>query len=78
MLRTDTGGGVKDLLHHITDLGLEYSVGFYGMPPVVEALSLVPRQAWRAAAIDSDGLPREGAPRSPSSVAGRDEGHRPP
>src|SRR3990170_8987458 len=60
VVRTDTGGGVKDFLHHITNLGLDYSVGFYGMPPVVEALSRVPRQAWRAA-IDSDGLPREGA-----------------
>jgi hypothetical protein len=60
VVRTDTGGGVKDFLHHITDLELEYSVGFYGMPPVVEALSKVPRQAWRAA-IDSDGHPREGA-----------------
>jgi hypothetical protein len=60
VVRTDTGGGVKDFLHHITDLGLDYSVGFYGMPPVVEALNHVPRQAWRAA-IDSDGLPREGA-----------------
>jgi hypothetical protein len=60
VVRTDTGGGVKDFLHHITDLGLEFSVGFYGMPPVVEALARVPRQAWRAA-IDGDGLPREGA-----------------
>jgi hypothetical protein len=60
LVRTDTGGGVKQFLHHITDLGLEYSVGFYGMPPVVEALSKVPRQAWRTA-IDSDGHPREGA-----------------
>jgi hypothetical protein len=60
VVRTDTGGGVKDFLHHITDLGLEYSVGFYGMPPVIEALNQVPRQAWRAA-IDSDGQPREGA-----------------
>jgi hypothetical protein len=60
VVRTDTGGGVKDFLHHITDLGLDYSVGFYGVPPVVEALNQVPRQAWRAA-IDSDGLPREGA-----------------
>ncbi len=60
VVRTDTGGGVKDFLHHITDLSLEYSVGFYGMPPVVEALAQVPRQAWRAA-IDTDGLPREGA-----------------
>ncbi len=60
VVRTDTGGGVKDFLHHITDLGLDYSVGFYGMPPVVEALGQVPRQAWRAA-IDSDGHPRDGA-----------------
>jgi hypothetical protein len=60
VVRTDTGGGVKDFLHHITDLGLDYSVGFYGMPPVVEALQRVPRQAWRAA-VDSDGQPREGA-----------------
>ena len=60
VVRTDTGGGVKELLHHITDLGLEYSVGFYGMPPIVEALERVPRQAWRAA-VDTDGDPREGA-----------------
>lgn len=60
LVRTDTGGGVKDFLHHITDLGLHYSVGFYGMPPIVEALSKVPRQAWRAA-LDGDGTPREGA-----------------
>lgn len=60
VVRTDTGGGVKDFLHHITDLGLQYSVGFYGMPPIVEALSRVPRQAWRAA-LDGDGSPREGA-----------------
>jgi hypothetical protein len=60
VVRTDTGGGVKDFLRHITDLGLDYSVGFYGMPPVVEALNQVPRQAWRAA-IDGDGMPREGA-----------------
>ena len=60
VVRTDTGGGVKDFLHHITDLGLQYSVGFYGMPPIVEALSQVPKQAWRAA-LDGDGAPREGA-----------------
>lgn len=60
VVRTDTGGGVKDFLHHITDLGLQYSVGFYGMPPIVEALNRVPPQAWRAA-LDGDGSPREGA-----------------
>jgi len=60
LVRTDTGGGVKDFLRHITELGLHYSVGFYGMPPIVEALSKVPRHAWRAA-LDGDGTPREGA-----------------
>jgi hypothetical protein len=60
LVRTDTGGGVKAFLHHITDLGLEYSVGFYGVPPIAEALGKVPRQAWRAA-IDGDGQPRDGA-----------------
>ncbi len=60
LVRTDTGGGVKDFLHHITDLKLQYSVGFYGMPPIVEALNRVPPQAWRAA-LDGDGAPREGA-----------------
>lgn len=60
LVRTDTGGGVKQFLSHVTDLGLEYSVGFYGMSPVVEALGKVPRQAWRTA-IDGDGNPREGA-----------------
>ncbi len=59
LVRTDTGG-VKDFLHHITRLGLQYSVGFYGMPPIVDALAKVPRQAWRAA-LDGDGAPREGA-----------------
>jgi hypothetical protein len=60
LVRTDTGGGVKEFLHHITDLGLHYSVGFYARPPVVQALANLPRQAWRAA-IDGDGLAREGA-----------------
>jgi hypothetical protein len=60
LVRTDTGGGVKAFLHHITDLGLEYSVGFYGVPPIAEAIAKVPRQAWRAA-LDGDGQPREGA-----------------
>jgi hypothetical protein len=60
LVRTDTGGGVKDFLHHITNLGLHYSVGFYGMPPIVEALAKVPRGAWRAA-LDGDGAPRDGA-----------------
>lgn len=59
-MRTDTGGGVKAFLHHLSDLGLEYSVGFYGVSTVAEALAKVPRQAWRAA-VDGDGHRREGA-----------------
>ena len=32
VVRTDTGGGVKDCLRHITNLKLQYSVGFSGRP----------------------------------------------
>jgi hypothetical protein len=60
LVRTDTGGGVKQFLHHITDLGLQYSVGFYASVLVTEALEKLPRQAWRAA-VDGDGHPRDGA-----------------
>jgi hypothetical protein len=60
LVRADTGGGVKAFLAHISDLGLEYSVGFYGVSTVKEALEKLPGQAWRAA-IDGDGQPREGA-----------------
>ena len=86
LVRTDTGGGVKDFLHHITDLNLQYSVGFYGMPPIVEALNRVPPQAWRAA-LDGDGRTARGCPgrradplpaRHTARLAGRDAGHRPP
>ncbi len=51
------------------------------MPPVVEALNQLPRQAWRAA-IDSDGLPREGGQVAeltahlPASLRGWPEGMR--
>ena len=60
LVRTDSGGGVKAFLAHITGLGLEYSVGFYGVSTVQAALAKLPRQAWRAA-VDGDGHPREGA-----------------
>ena len=60
LVRADAGGGTKKFLHHISDLTLTYSVGFGGHQPVLDALAVLPRQAWRAA-IDSDGAPREGA-----------------
>ena len=60
LVRGDTGAGVHELLHHITDLGLEYSVGIYARQPVLDALAATPRCAWRSA-VDVDGDPREGA-----------------
>jgi hypothetical protein len=60
LVRGDTGSGVHALLHHVTDLGLEYSVGVYARQPILDALAATPRCAWRSA-IDVDGDPREGA-----------------
>ena len=85
VVRTDTGGGVKDFLHHITDLGLQYSVGFYGMPPIVEALSGAapgvagcPRRR-RIPARGRSGRRADPVPaRHTARLAGRDAGHRPP
>ena len=60
LVRGDTGAGVQGFVHHVHDLGLEYSVGVYGRQPVLDALEALPRQAWRRA-LDADGQPREGA-----------------
>jgi hypothetical protein len=60
LVRTDTGGCSKAFLCHLTDLGLEYSIGFPALETVKTAIDAIPVQAWRAA-IDSDGQPRDGA-----------------
>ena len=60
LVRTDTGGCSTAFLHHITDLGLEYSIGFPALETVKAAVEAIPAQAWRAA-IDTDGQPRDGA-----------------
>jgi hypothetical protein len=60
LVRTDSGGCSKMFLHHITDLGLEYSIGFPAHETVKTAIEAIPAQAWRAA-VDGDGDPREGA-----------------
>lgn len=60
LIRADSGGCSKALLAHLTELGLEYSVGFSAHETVKAAIETIPAQAWRAA-IDSDGNPREGA-----------------
>jgi len=60
LVRADSGGGTKAFLHHLTDLGVQYSVGFYASAFIVEALARLPRQAWRAA-VEADGRARDGA-----------------
>jgi hypothetical protein len=60
LVRADTGACSKAFLHHITDLGLEYSIGFMAHETVKTAIEAIPEQAWRAA-VDSDGQARDGA-----------------
>lgn len=60
LVRADTAACSKLFVHHITDAGLEYSIGFQAQDTVKAAIEAIPAQAWRAA-IDSDGQPREGA-----------------
>ena len=60
VVRGDAGSGVKDLLAHVHDLGLQFSVGMNIRGPILDALDALPKQAWRAA-LDADGQPREGA-----------------
>ena len=60
LVRTDSGGCSKAFLAHVTDLGVEYSIGFPAHETVKTALATIPAQAWRAA-TDSDGQPRDGA-----------------
>ncbi len=60
LVRTDAGGASKSLVHHVTDAGLQYSIGFPAHGPVQTAIEMIPEQAW-VAALDGDGTPREGA-----------------
>jgi hypothetical protein len=60
LVRADTGAASKAFLRHITDAGLEYSIGFAAHDTIKSAVEAIPEQAWRAA-IDGDGQPRDGA-----------------
>jgi hypothetical protein len=60
LVRGDSGAGVHQFPWHLHELGSHYSVGLYAHQPIVNALAVLPRQAWRAA-IEPDGQPREGA-----------------
>jgi len=64
LVRGDSGAGTHAVVDHLHRLGLQYSVGIGGWPTVLEALQVLPRQAWRAA-LDADG-PRVWVRRSPS------------
>ena len=58
LVRGDTGSGVQGFVWHVHNLGLEYSVGVYGRQPVLDALAVLPKQAWKKA-LDADGRPRD-------------------
>ena len=60
LVRADAGGASKAFVHHLTDAGLQYSIGFPAHGPVQAAIETIPEQAW-VAALGSDGAPREGA-----------------
>jgi hypothetical protein len=60
LVRADSGACSKAFLHHITNLGLEYSIGFPAHETVRAAIETIPAQAWRAA-VDADGQIRDGA-----------------
>jgi hypothetical protein len=61
LVRTDSGGGTKAFLAHLTKLGLQYSVGIGVNIGVHRALlDQLPAEAWTDA-YDCDELPREGA-----------------
>src|ERR1700741_586786 len=60
LVRADAGGASKAFVHHLTDVGLQYSIGFPAHGPVQAAIETIPEQAW-GAALDGDGAPRAGA-----------------
>jgi Transposase DDE domain group 1 len=65
VVRTDAGGGVKDFLHHITDLGSEYSVGSTGCRPLSKRSIRYPGRLGGPRSTPTATPAR--APRSPSS-----------
>lgn len=68
LVRADAGGASKAFLHHITDAGLQYSIGFPAHGPVQTAIETIPNRPGspRSTATPS----RARVPRSPSSPIG--------
>ena len=61
VVRADAGGGTKEFLHHLSDLGLAYSVGIGANIGVDTALLARVRPDCWTQAEDTDGTPREHA-----------------
>ena len=60
LVRTDTAAATHAFLRRITDLRLEFSIGWYARADVADAITALPAHAW-SAAVDADGQPRDGA-----------------
>ncbi len=60
LVRTDSAGASKAFLHRISNLGLEYSIGFTAAETVKTAIDALPGHAWQPA-VDSNGDDRDGA-----------------
>src|SRR5512135_3479387 len=60
LVRTDAAGGTHAFLAAVTELGLEYSIGFAITAPIAAAVRDLPERAWTPA-YDGDGIQREGA-----------------
>lgn len=61
LVRTDSAGGTKAFVHHLTQAGLAYSVGFAGfLAHLKAAIDTVEESAWLPA-VNGDGEPRDGA-----------------
>jgi hypothetical protein len=60
LVRTDTAAATHAFLQHITDLGLQFSIGWYARADVAAAVTALPAEAW-APAVDADSRPRDGA-----------------
>nr|WP_276521985.1 IS1380 family transposase [Gordonia terrae] len=57
LVRTDAAGCSKEFLAHITNTGLQYSIGYIVSDTIKTALARLPEQAWQPA-LDANGEPR--------------------
>ena len=91
LVRADTGGASKAFLRHITDLGLEYSVGFTANDTVKHAIEAIPGRPGgppsTPTASPATGaqvaeltawLPDRSVATAHGTLADRDADHRPP